>query len=138
MIVTGFDNKEYKLKFSSKKSSSASKLHVSIRNVLKNLYPLDKAYEEVRLEGSHKENKKSVLYADFLIPSKRLVIECQGAQHTEHISFYHKSKLEFYAAKARDKRKIEWCELNNLTLIQIQYDESQEEWIEKIKNCYDD
>ena len=138
MIVIGFDNKEYKLKLSSKQSSSASNLHKQVRVLLKKLFPLDRAYEEVRLEGSQNGNKKSVLHADFIIPSKRMMIECQGVQHSEHVKFYHPTKMDFYSAKARDKRKLEWCELNNITLVCLEWNEKEEEWIKKINNCYDD
>lgn len=49
------------------------------------------------------------------------------------IAFFFKSKLDFYKAKARDSDKKEWCELNQIELIELNYNEDIDEWRTKIR-----
>ena len=41
--------------------------------------------------------------------------------------------MAFYKAKARDKEKREWCELNNMRLVELNYNEDIDEWRRKIE-----
>lgn len=136
MLVKGFNNREYKLKLLTKKRDNCSKGHIRARILLKKLFPYDIIYEEVSLLGSQKGNK-SILYADFLIPSHSLLVEVHGKQHYEK-TFFHNSKLSFIQSKANDLRKIEWCELNNITYIELSDGESDEQWESRILNRYED
>jgi len=90
--------------------------------------------EEVKLPGSTELYRKSVLYLDFYIPSIRLAIEVHGQQHYEFCPFFHKSKADFLKSKARDEDKIDWCKLNDITLITLKYSESDDEWRQRIKS----
>ena len=45
---------------------------------------------------------------------------------------FHASAQDFIKQKKRDADLKEWCELNNLTYIELRYDEKPEEWINKI------
>lgn len=132
MLVKGFDNREYKLKLSTKQRSSCSKGHKRARELLKEYFPYDFIYEEITLPGSSKFNK-GVLYADFIIPSHRLLIEVHGKQHYEK-TFFHDSKLSFIQSRANDLRKIEWCNLNNIVYIELPDGESNEQWKFRIDN----
>ena len=40
----------------------------------------------------------------------------------EQNSFFHDSKLDFIEGQKRDRRKIEWCELNNIIHIELPYE----------------
>ena len=40
--------------------------------------------------------------------------------------------MEFFKAQARDRDKKHWCELNEISLIELFHDESIEQWREKI------
>ena len=124
--VKGLDGKEYKLTLKNKPRGNASKLHVRARNLLAKLFPNDIIYEEVLLKGSAKFNKKN-LYADFFIKSRKMIVEVQGQQHFKK-TFFHGTKLEFLQAKANDSRKREWCEINEIIIIELPYGESDEEW----------
>ena len=132
MIVTGFDNKQYKLSLSNKEASNPSGQHIRGRLLLKNIFPNDIIYEEVTLKGSKKFNQKD-LYADFFILSHMLIIEIHGEQHYKK-TFFHKSKLDFIQAKARDLRKRNWCDLNNITYIELPSGETNEQWRSRIYN----
>lgn len=90
--------------------------------MLASTYPLDRRYEEVSLPGT------GGLAADFFVPSRKLVVEVQGVQHEKFVAHFHKNRLGFFAGQHRDQRKAEWCEVNGFDLVELTYNESDEEW----------
>lgn len=134
MIVIGFDKREHKWSFksSSLDDKSRSGLHLRARQLLKEIFPFDPMHEDVTLPGSNTPRRKSLLYADFFLPKRGLIIEVNGEQHTNHIKFFHKTKHEFLKAQLRDREKKNWCDLNGFTLVQLEYDQTIEEWKEAI------
>lgn len=103
-----------------------SNLHLKARNLLYSIYPLDIICEEVPLPGES-------LFLDFLIPVRKIGIEVQGAQHTNYVPYFHKNdKNNFLKSQKRDKRKTDWCSLNNIRLVTLNHDESESEWKRKI------
>jgi hypothetical protein len=109
-----------------------SKNHLRARAILRKLFPRDRILEEVSLPGSNTQSRKSLLYADFFIPSHKLVIEVHGQQHYEFVPFYHKTKGEYYRSRKRDRDKIDWCEMNSLRIVVLKYSESDDVWTRKI------
>ena len=103
------------------------------RDLLHEMFSGYNIYEEVKLPGSTDPSKKSVLYLDFFIPNDKIGIEVHGEQHFKYTPFFHKSKIEFLYSKARDRAKGEWCEKNNITLVELRWDDSLEHWREKIE-----
>ena len=135
MKFLGFDGREHSLQVTDyiiyqDDIRVKSSLHLRAREILIRLFPCDKVLEEVRLPGSGKE---SSLVADFFIPSKCLVVEVQGEQHNKYTSFFHEDKFGFIRAKMRDSNKKEWCRMNNIDLVELPYNESDEEWRTKIE-----
>lgn len=126
MKVVGLDGKTYTWSLESAKRTDDNKsnLHVRARDIIREFFPYDRIYEDVTLPGTG----KSPLYADFYIPNKSLIIEVNGIQHFQYTSFFHKSKLDFFKAQARDRKKEEWCELNDITIVQLNYDETDNDW----------
>ena len=59
------------------------------------------------------------LFLDFYIPHLSLAFEFQGMQHDEFNKFFHGDKDGFERSKKRDGRKREWCDINNITLIEV-------------------
>ena len=138
MKVLGLDGREHswnltksKYRFGKKK---CSKNHKKARFVLKDLFPHDIILEEVTLPGSTTTARKKPLYADFFLPSQNLIIEVHGEQHYTYNNFFYKTKQEFYRAKARDRDKSRWFEINSITLITLSYLETEDEWRERIIN----
>ena len=126
MKVTGFDGRDYDLSFkkhryNSRRTKNKSSHHLKAREVLREMFPYEQIYEEVTLPGS-RTTTTGILYADFFLPTRYLLVEVHGKQHYEYNSFFHKTKLEFIKAKRRDKKKIEWCEINELDLIVLPFD----------------
>ena len=129
--VIGIDNKEYKLKLIKTCRASCSEYHLRARKLLKELFPIDIVFEEVSLPGS---SNKRALSADFYIHSIRLMIEVQGQQHYEKVSFFSKSDIEFNKLQRRDADKAAWCKINSITLIKLPYSETDDEWRNRIEN----
>ncbi len=104
-----------KLKGKHLRSKSRSKFQHNIGQQLKQRYPHDQIFEEIFIPMEN-------LVFDFFIPSLRLVVECMGIQHSQHIKFFHHTKQQFHQQQERDRRKKDLCELNGFRLLEI-YDE---------------
>ncbi len=101
-------------KYPIKGENSRSKFQHQIYLNLKELYPYDIILEEVKIPGNR-------LFCDFVIPSVRLVVECQGKQHEAFNTLFHKCREDFIRQQNRDQLKRDFCETNNLTLVEIPY-----------------
>jgi hypothetical protein len=125
--VVGFDDKEHKFNYAKNRVrkflKNKSSLHLLARELIEELFPGLSVYEEVTLPGSKKLGRSSLLYADFFIPDSMLVIEVHGRQHYEYCSFFHKDKIDFINAKKRDADKIEWCEMNDIKIAVLPFNE---------------
>jgi hypothetical protein len=135
MKIIGLDEKTYSWNPTSSQSSSKkkSKLHLKARALLKEIYPFDRILEELSLPGSKSEFRKTVLRADLFLPNRKIMVEVHGEQHYKFNTFFFKTKLEFYQAKARDNDKREWCRINDIDLIELNYNEDIDEWRRKIQ-----
>jgi len=134
MIIRGLDGKKYAWNPSNceAETDKRSKLHIKAKEVLKEKYPFDRILEEVSLPGTKNDYRKSTLRADFFLPNRKLIVEVHGEQHHKFNSFFFRNKLEFYKAKARDSDKKNWCEINSIDLIELNYNEDIDEWRGKI------
>jgi len=125
--VIGFDNKQHLFNYAKNRVrkflKNKSSLHTLARDIIKEMFPGLAIYEEVTLPGSKRLGRSSLLYADFFIPDAMLVIEVHGRQHYQYCSFFHKDKIDFVNAKKRDTDKIEWCEMNNIKIVALPFNE---------------
>lgn len=62
------------------------------------------------------------LSLDFYMPHHGIAFEFQGIQHDEYIEHFHGDKEGFERQKARDARKREWCEINDILLVEVRTD----------------
>lgn len=131
MKVIGLDSREYKWNPKTG-GGKRSKLHQKARGVLDSCFPHDRILEEVSLPGTKTIRNKN-LRADFYIPNRTLIVEVHGRQHFEFNKFHFKDKLSFFKAQARDRSKIEWCKLNEIRIVQLNYNEDEDEWRNKIE-----
>jgi very-short-patch-repair endonuclease len=95
-----------------------SLLAKSVRETLAQAFPNTTIKEEEYI--NYKGHR---LFFDFYLPSLNVYVEVQGIQHTEFNSHFHGDAAAFRAAKVRDRLKREWCDLNDFTLVCINYDE---------------
>jgi hypothetical protein len=131
MKVLGLDGLEYEWKYYlyDKDEENASGPHLRARQLLRSIYPFSSFSEEIPLVGTFRER----LIIDIYIHTQRLAVEVQGAQHYKFNSFFYKSNKDFIRAVNRDKSKIEWCKINDIDLVQLPYNESNEEWEKRIR-----
>ena len=99
MKVFGLDGREHNWNLTKSKyrfgKKNCSKNHKKARSFLKNLFPHDIILEEVTLPGSVTTSRKKPLYADFFLPSQKLLVEVHGEQHYTYNNFFYKTKQEF-------------------------------------------
>ena len=135
MNILGLDGRHYSWNAAACQAvtENRSSLHEKAKNLLDNLFPYDRILEEVSLPGSKTESRRGTLRADLFIPNRRLIVEVHGEQHHKFNKFFYKNKLQFYRAKARDAEKREWCEINDITLIEFNYNEDVDDWRRKIE-----
>jgi hypothetical protein len=132
MKVRGFDGREYPwppkgclVNFDDRRRRSEP--HLKCRGLLIEMYPFDRFLEEVPLPGSSK------LTADFYLPWRNIVIEVHGEQHYKFIPFFHGNKMKFLEAKQNDFKKIDWCNNNNIGVVELPFNEALEQWRERIE-----
>jgi len=136
--IIGLDGKERswnlsKYKTSKNSSRPRSQYHIKARKLLRGIFPRDKILEEVSLPGSNTPTRKSTLFADFFIPNRSLIVEVHGQQHYEYTAFYHKKKINFYKAQARDRDKLEWGCVNDIRVVVLKYSDDLEKWERQVK-----
>lgn len=105
-----------------------SSFHLTARELLKQQYPTLQILEEVTVPLRRSE----VVYLDFYIPLIKKAIEVHGEQHYRFVPFYHPSQLAFIKAQKKDREKKEWCETNGIKYVELPYNETQDQWIERI------
>ena len=66
------------------------------------------------------------------MPLNRTCVEVHGEQHYKFVGHYHNNALGFMKHKKRDKEKLEWCELNGIKYIELPFNESDSEWLNRI------
>ena len=101
-----------------------SKLHLLARDILVDLFPTVQILEEVGAPITRRET----LFFDFYINTIKMVVEVHGQQHYKFNTLFHTSAQDFANQKKRDLRKRDWCEYNNITCVELPYNESKEQW----------
>ena len=56
---------------------------------------------------------------DFYNANKRVAVEVQGAQHTKFVKHFHKNRLKYLEQLRRDQKKLDFCEMNDITMVEI-------------------
>ena len=59
------------------------------------------------------------LWLDFFLPHHKLAFEYQGVQHDKFVKLFHGDRKGFEKSRARDERKKNWCELNEIVLVEV-------------------
>jgi hypothetical protein len=91
---------------------SRSKFQTTVKNFLKLYWQNDKVFEEMRVVGT-------ALSLDFYNYNKKVAVEVQGLQHTQYVKFFHRNKLQYLKQLKRDDKKLKFCEVNEIVLIEI-------------------
>jgi len=117
MKFIGLNDRELTLKNPKKylidwNKKSRSKFQLETKNFLKPYWQHDIVFEEFRMVGTR-------LSFDFYNANKKIIIEVQGVQHTKFVKFFHGNKLKYLQQLKRDDKKYEFCQKNNLRLVEI-------------------
>lgn len=121
MIVQTIDGHEIKWVPKSSPRENCSKLHDSIRALLKELYPTQPILEEVPIPIT----KKQTQYFDFFLPINKLAVEADGQQHTKFVPHFHRTYANFIVSQKNDRLKSEFCDINNIRLVRLSFDEQR-------------
>ena len=130
MKVKGLDGREYNWNVANYDVSKDDKrrrsdLHLRCRDILNQVFVLDTVCEEVPLPGTK-------LTFDFYLPQRQVAIECQGEQHYKYIPHFHGSRMGFLNSRRRDMDKRDWCDINGISLIELPFSETDDEWRKRI------
>ncbi|NVM35777.1 MAG: hypothetical protein HWN81_09290 [Candidatus Lokiarchaeota archaeon] len=111
-------------------SRRRSQLHVNARKILYDLFPTIQILEEVPINPRSGKTQ----FLDFYINKIKLAVEVHGQQHYKFNTMFHASAQDFINQRKNDADKKEWCELNNITYIELPYNEKEEEWLNRINH----
>jgi hypothetical protein len=95
---------------------SRSKFQKKVKDLLYPYWKYDLVYEEFPIPSSR-------MSIDFYNHTKKIAIEVQGKQHIAYVEHFHKSKANFLRQIKRDFKKIKFCEINGIRLIEIYPDD---------------
>ena len=92
---------------------SKSKRQREVKKFLKKYWQNLVVFEEFPVAGTR-------LSIDFYNANKRIAIEVQGSQHTKYNKFFHGGHKNNYLEQLkRDQIKAEFCEVNDIILVEI-------------------
>lgn len=97
---------------------------------LENLFSLKAEKQKTFPNLKHKK----MLRCDAYFSSLNLIVEYNGVQHYKFSEHLHKDIKNFELCKKRDKIKEDFCEQNNIKLLVIRYDDSEEAVLHKVKD----
>jgi hypothetical protein len=96
-------------------SKSKSKIQFDAKQFLKKYWINHVVFEEFPVAGSR-------LNFDFYNANKKVAVEIHGKQHDQFTPFFHKTRAGFVSHIRRDQQKRDFCELNDIKLIEIYTD----------------
>jgi hypothetical protein len=92
---------------------SRSKIQYNAKQFLKKYWNNHIVFEEFPVAGTK-------LSLDFYNANKKIAVEVQGRQHTKYVPFFHgKNKINYLNQLKRDRDKLNFCELNDIQLVEI-------------------
>jgi hypothetical protein len=128
MYVVDLNGEESKWTPKCRKSAQSS-YHKKALKLLAELYPTAVILNEVELRVRRGQKKQ---YLDIFLPLYNIAIEIHGEQHYKYNTHFHGTILDFIHGLKLDREKVEWCELNSITLIELPYNK-QDEWYDRMQ-----
>ena len=94
-------------------ASSRSKRQKAVKDFLKDYWYHHVTFEEFPVVGTR-------LSLDFYNANKKVAVELQGSQHTKYNKLFHGGyKNNYLEQLKRDQIKAEFCEVNEIILVEI-------------------
>ena len=92
---------------------SRSKFQYRVKKFLEPYWDNHIVFEEFPIVGTR-------MSLDFYNANKKIAVEVQGGQHTKYVPHFHGGyKNNFIAQLNRDQKKLDFCRLNDITLVEI-------------------
>jgi hypothetical protein len=92
---------------------SRSKFQKLVKDFFKDYWHRDVVFEEFPIAGTR-------MTFDLYNANEKIAIEVQGDQHTRYVPFFHGNyKSNYLMQLKRDHQKNDFCELNEIKLIEI-------------------
>ena len=92
---------------------SKSKFQKSVKDFLNQYWCRHVVFEEFPIAGTR-------MTFDFFNANEKIAIEVQGGQHTKYVPFFHGNyKNNYLMQLKRDHQKHDFCELNDIRLVEI-------------------
>lgn len=92
---------------------SKSKFQKSVKDFLQDYWNRHVVFEEFPVAGTR-------MTFDFYNANEKIAIEVQGGQHTKYVPFFHGNyKNNYLMQLKRDHQKHDFCELNDIKLVEI-------------------
>ncbi len=130
MIIKDSTGKEYKInlgKYFNKEKVECSDLHRRVRQFLRDCFHDPQILEEIFIPSYN-------LYIDMYLPLYRLACEADGRHHDEYTPFFHgANKITYAQSRGRDRKKEEFCRINDIVLVRFTEEETVEQWTAKLK-----
>jgi len=94
-------------------AGSRSKFQKSVKDFLREYWSRHVVFEEFPIAGTR-------MTLDFYNANEKIAIEVQGGQHTKYVPFFHGNyKNNYLMQLKRDHQKHDFCELNDIKLVEI-------------------
>lgn len=94
-------------------AASKSKFQKSVKDFLREYWMRHVVFEEFPIAGTR-------MTFDFYNANHKIAIEVQGGQHTKYVPFFHGGYQNNYLMQLkRDHQKHDFCELNDIKLVEI-------------------
>jgi hypothetical protein len=92
---------------------SKSKIQFKSKKFLEKYWKNHVVFEEFPVAGT-------LLSLDFYNASKKIAVEVQGGQHRRYVPFFHNNyKNNYLDQLRRDRDKRKFCEINDITLVEV-------------------
>jgi|TARA_Y100000593_G_scaffold78297_1_gene145384 hypothetical protein len=91
---------------------SRSKAQKGVKDFLEEYWKHHVVFEEFPMVGTK-------MTFDFYNANKKVAVEVQGDQHTKFVPFFHGRRGNFASQLRRDEKKLQFCNLNKIKLIEI-------------------
>lgn len=110
---------------------SRSKFQEEVKSLLRSFWYGDVVFEEFPVYGTR-------YTLDFYNARRNIAIEVQGKQHTRYIKHFHnQNRQNFIDQLKKDDVKRQFCEINNIELIEIMEEERKKLNLEFIGDLLD-
>lgn len=91
---------------------SKSKFQKNVKKFLFDFWRYDVVLEEFPIPGSR-------LSIDFFNVNKKIAVEVQGDQHIKYVPYFHQTKGNYLHQLRKDKDKENFCNINDIILVEI-------------------